>query len=136
MACGMADKANSAAVLIRNGSSCVAGVGLAPTSAAKAAKPDHTMKIDEILRQTREYQEQANREREERGLPTKFFPPAPYNFADLKTQAEMLGRKEGPNLLTPKQTDDVRKWRDGINPERFPEKIKWIDDYLRRFGAV
>jgi len=93
---------------------------------------------DEIARNSREYLNQARREREGRGLPGEFLDPAkaPYDLAALKDRAEKLGREEGPLFLTQKQTAAGKEKRARMNPEKFPDQCKWLDDFLRRFGTA
>jgi hypothetical protein len=95
------------------------------------------MKNDKLIRNSREFIEEAVREREKRGLPTAFLSPdsAELSLDNLAAEARRIGRIEGPGLLTPAQTAAAETIRDATDALKWPQQREWIERLLRKNGA-
>jgi hypothetical protein len=108
------------------------------TSTTTSHAANHlALKTDELIRNSREFIEEAARDREKRGLPTAFLPgnSAALSLEFLAGEARRLGCIEGPGLLTPAQTAAAEKIRDGTDRLKSPEQWGWIERLLRQYGA-
>ena len=96
-----------------------------------------TLNIDKIIRGSREFLEDVQRERAFRGLPSDFIDSgaAAYYLAELSARARELGKIDGPNFLSPEDTISAEKIRDRINAKSFPSQREWIERILRLFGT-